>query len=162
MTDICYLPSSVIRYRSLSRYLRRSALRCTRRSSCGFGCLPGRNSQTEETVGSESAIAWLTNAPTRLRRWICCRAILLLRPSRAIQLGGVAVEFNGLVDDPVQPWRHLSFPDAPKLCRGGRVAMSTGVLEIWYFPIANMRSAPCARGSAQYFCCTGLYFSTYR
>jgi hypothetical protein len=33
----------------------------------------------------------------------------LLRPGRAIQLGGVAVEFNGPVNDPVQPWRHLSF-----------------------------------------------------
>jgi hypothetical protein len=33
----------------------------------------------------------------------------LLRPSRAIQLGGVAAEFNGPVSDPVQPWRRLSF-----------------------------------------------------
>jgi hypothetical protein len=53
MTDICYLRSSVIRYSGLSRYLRRSTLRVLSSSSCGFGCLPGRNSQTEETVGSD-------------------------------------------------------------------------------------------------------------
>jgi hypothetical protein len=33
----------------------------------------------------------------------------LLCPARAVQLGGVAVEFNGLVDDLVQQWRRLSF-----------------------------------------------------
>jgi hypothetical protein len=109
MTDICYLRSSVIRYRGFRDIYADPPLGCNRRSSGGFGCLPGHNSQTEETVGSESAITWLTNAPTRLRRWICCRAILLLRPGRAIQLGGVAVEFNGPVNDPVQPSRRLSF-----------------------------------------------------
>src|SRR3981189_3608821 len=109
MTDICYSHSSVIRHRSLAGYVRLSALRCNRRSSCGFSCLPGRNTQTEETVGFGSAITWLTNAATRLRRWICCWAILLLRPGRALQLAGVAAEFNGPGDDPVQPWRRLSF-----------------------------------------------------
>ena len=43
--------------------------------------------KTEKVVGSGSAITWLANAPTRLKRWICCRAILLLRPGGAIQLG---------------------------------------------------------------------------
>src|SRR6476620_6775548 len=109
MTDICYLCSSVIVTEAFGDICADPPLGCNRRSSCGFGWLPGRNSQTEETVGSGSAITWLTNAPTRLRRWICCRAFLLLCPARAVQLGGVAVEFNGRVDDLVQPWRRLSF-----------------------------------------------------
>jgi hypothetical protein len=33
----------------------------------------------------------------------------VVAPSRAIQLGGVAVEFNGPVNALVQPWRRLSF-----------------------------------------------------
>jgi len=64
----------------------------------------------------------LTNAPTSLRRWICCLAILLLCPDRAIQLSGTAVNFNGLVNDPVQPFPPPQvFPDAPRLCGGQRV-----------------------------------------
>jgi hypothetical protein len=103
MTDICYVRSSVIRYRGLWRYLRRSTLRVAIVAvPADLVVSQGTTVQPNRTVGSGSAITWLTNAPTRLRWWICCRAFLLLCPYRAIQLGGVAVQFNGLLDDLVQ------------------------------------------------------------
>jgi hypothetical protein len=110
ITNICYLRSSVIRYMGLL------AISAPIRPEGAIGTIPadsvvslGATVKPKKTVGSGSAITWLTNAPTRLRRWICCRAILLLCPGRAIQLGGVAVLSNGLVDELVQPWRGLSF-----------------------------------------------------
>jgi len=51
----------------------------------------------------------LTNAPTRPAAVDLLSGYPVVAPSRAIQLGGVAAEFNGPVTDPVQPWRRLSF-----------------------------------------------------
>jgi hypothetical protein len=88
-----------------------------------------------KSTAPKSLIAWLTDPPNRLRRWICCLAILLLRPDRAIQLVGTAVVFNGLANDPVQPFPPPQiFPDVPKLCGRQPVAMRNGLLEFSGFP----------------------------
>jgi hypothetical protein len=64
-----------------------------------------------------AALSLLPNHPVVVSGW-------------AIQLRGAAVEFNGLVDDPVHlGWRRLSCPDSPKLCGGLLLVMSSGLLE---------------------------------
>jgi hypothetical protein len=110
--------------------VRRYALRCNRRSSCGFSCLPGRKSQTEETVGFRSAITWLTNAATRLRRWICCWAIPVVAPwsGDSVRWRRCRVQRSGSRSGSTLAPPQF-FLDTPKLCRGRRVAMSTGLLE---------------------------------
>jgi hypothetical protein len=58
---ICCLATWVIWYRGLRVFSADPPFRCIRCSSCGFGCLPGRNIHAEETGGSGSVIIWLTS-----------------------------------------------------------------------------------------------------
>src|SRR6185312_4661948 len=101
-------------------------------------------------VGSGSAITCLTNAPTRAAAVDLLSGYPVVAPGLGDSVRvGVAVEFNGPVNDPVQPWRRLSFfPDTPKLCRGRRVAMSNRLREFLVCPTANLGSVRCVRGLA--------------
>jgi len=168
MTDICYLRSSVTRYRGLSRYLRRSALR-VQSSLCRRIWLSPRAQQSnrrnrqirigdyvvDQRPHTPAAVDLLSGYPIVAPgsgdsvRWRRCR----------VQRSG---ERSGSTIAPPQ-----FFPDTPKLCRGRRVAMSNGLREFWYFPTANMRNVLCARRwasprrpvSASCFCCPGRDFS---
>ena len=149
MTNICYSCSSVIRHRGLWRYLRRSALRM--QSSLFLRILLSPRAQqsnrrnrrlrigdyvVDQRPHAPAAVDLLSGFPVVVPgsggsvRWRSCR----------VQRSGGR---SGSTLAPPQ-----FFPDAPKLCRGRRVLMSTGLLEFWYFSIAIMTSAPCARGLA--------------
>jgi hypothetical protein len=77
---------------------------CSRRQSCGFACLSRRNSHTDEIDGSKSLIAWLTDAPQPPAAVDLLSGYPVVVPGSGDSVECTAVVFNGLVDDPVQPF----------------------------------------------------------
>jgi hypothetical protein len=146
---ICYARSTVIRYRVLWDLCVNPPIWCNRRKSRGFGCLPTRNGQTEETVGFESAITWLTNAPRACGGGFavglscCCPGSgdsvkrRRCRVQRSVRRSG-----SNMFD------ATSVFSDATKLCRERRVAMRTGLLEFGVTPWQIPSSDPGQRAAA--------------